>query len=640
MVMVTGSAKKLIFVLIGSIFIGELLIHVALSTLPTLPNWIESLLDPTFLSIFCFPLLYFYVFLPMASHISEQNQTEIQLRVAAAAFETHDGIMVMDSNFSIMRVNRAFEQITGYSEAEVIGKNQRILQSGLHDQAFYEVIWKELLSKGIWNGELWDRSKCGDIYPKQCTITAVRNDKGETTQYVAVFTNIAERKKAENEIYNLAFYDVLTGLPNRRLLLDRLDVALSASGRTRQYGALLFLDLDNFKTLNDTLGNEYGDILLIEVASRLKFIIKEADTVARVGGDEFVVLLENISSSLEDASQKVEQIAEKIRVILTEPYRLNENIRHTSASIGLCLFYDHNELVDDLLMRADMASYQAKSTGRNKVCFYDPQLHQILGSQAELESDLRAALREGQLELYYQIQLDQYKNPIGAEALVRWIHPKLGMVFPVDFIPIAEESSLILEVGHWVLNAACQQIAKWSKVDQTCNLVLAVNISAQQFMQPDFVEKIASLLQKYSIKASRLKLELTESVVLDELESVVTKMHSLRDVLGVTLSLDDFGTGYSSLSYLKLLPLDQIKIDQSFVRDMTTNTSDAKMVKNIIKMAHNFGLNVIAEGVDNEAQLSLLKKYGCLSYQGYLFSRPIPIEKFELFLFNSPLISA
>lgn len=463
---------------------------------------------------------------------------------------------------------------------------------------------------------------------------------GESTQYVAVFTNIAERKKAENEIYNLAFYDVLTGLPNRRLLLDRLDVALTASGRTRQYGALLFLDLDNFKTLNDTLGIEYGDILLIEVASRLKFIIREADTVARVGGDEFVVLLENISTSLEDATQKVEQIAEKIRVILTEPYRLNENIRHTSASIGLCLFYDHNELVDDLLMRADMASYQAKSTGRNKVCFYDPQMHQILGSQAELESDLRAALREGQLELYYQIQLDQYKNPIGAEALVRWIHPKLGMVFPVDFIPIAEESSLILEVGHWVLNAACQQIAKWSEVDQTSHLVLAVNISAQQFMQPDFVEKIASLLQKYSINASRLKLELTESVVLDELESVVTKMHSLRDVLGVTLSLDDFGTGYSSLSYLKLLPLDQIKIDQSFVRDMTTNTSDAKMVKNIIKMAHNFGLNVIAEGVDNEAQLSLLKKYGCLCYQGYLFSRPIPIEKFELFLFKSPLINA
>jgi len=635
----TNSTKKLIFVLIGSIFIGELLIMIAFTIFPPLPNWIENLLDPALLSIFCAPLLYFFVFRPMTRHITEQKQTENQLRVAAAAFETHDAIMITDADANIMRVNHAFELITGYSEEEVIGKNPRILQSGQHDEEFYKNMWKELMRTGLWNGEVWDRSKSGIIYPKQSTITAVKNDKGETVQYVAVFTNIAERKKAEDEIYHLAFYDVLTGLPNRRLLHDRLDVALSVSGRTHQYGALLFLDLDNFKTLNDTLGHEYGDMLLIEVANRLKFSVREADTVARLGGDEFVVLLENISENQEDASQKVAHIAEKIRTILADPYQLNENMRHTSPSIGVCLFFDHDVLVDELLKRADMAMYQAKSSGRNRVCFFDPHMQRLMEARAALESDLRIALVEGQLQLHYQIQLDQERHPIGAEALVRWAHPQRGMVSPSDFIPVAEESSLILEIGHWVLDTACRQIALWSKYEQTCSLVLAVNISAQQFMQPDFVEQIAGMLQKHQIEASSLKLELTESVVLDDLDSVVDKMLALRNVLGVTLSLDDFGTGYSSLSYLKQLPLDQIKIDQSFVRDMTTDTSDAMMVKNIIDMAHNFGLNVIAEGVETEDQLTLLKKNGCMSYQGYLFSKPIPIEQFDMFLNKNQLLS-
>jgi EAL domain-containing protein (putative c-di-GMP-specific phosphodiesterase class I) len=291
-------------------------------------------------------------------------------------------------------------------------------------------------------------------------------------------------------------------------------------------------------------------------------------------------------------------------------------------------------LVDELFKRADMAMYQSKNSGRNKVRFYDPQMQQVMESRAAMESGLRMALSEGQLRLYYQIQLDQNKNAIGAEALVRWIHPQRGLVSPAEFIPIAEESSLILEVGDWVLDTACKQIAEWSKVKQTSNLVLAVNISAKQFMQSDFVHQIASIIHKYKISPSRLKLELTESVVLDDLKTVVAKMNALREI-GVTLSLDDFGTGYSSLSYLKQLPLDQIKIDQSFVRDMTTDLSDAMMVKNIIDMAHNFGLNVIAEGVETENQLSKLKENGCKSYQGYLFSKPLPIEEFDLLLNES-----
>ena len=629
---ISKTNQYLWLVLTGCIFVGELIIMWVLNALPALNPWLGSFVDASLLSIFVAVLMYIFVFRNMKKAVADKFRAEEQLRLVSVAFEMQEAIMITDANAKILRVNRAFEKITGYSEQEVIGKNPSILGSGLHDHAFYAKLWSDLLSHGIWKGEMWDRGKNGEIYSKIATISAVRNDKNETVQYIAAFTDNTAHKKAENEIYRLAFYDALTGLPNRRLLLDRLSVALSASTRNQQYGALIFLDLDNFKTLNDTLGHYYGDMLLVEVAKRLKMSVREMDTVARLGGDEFVVLLEDLDADLQEASRKVAQIAEKLRVKIATPYQLNENTRHSSPSIGVCMFYRNQVSVDDLLKYADMAMYQAKNAGRNRVRFFDPHMQQVVETRALMEADLRSAITDKQLSLFYQVQLDQTMQPVGAEALLRWQHPTRGFVSPVDFIQIAEESSLILEIGDWVLETACRELARWSQHEKTRHLVLAINISAQQFMQTDFVEHVAEAVKAHQINPACLKLELTESVALGGLDVVVTKMLALKHGIGVTLSLDDFGTGYSSLSYLKKLPFNQIKIDRSFVRDMLTDTSDAMMVKNIIDMTHNFGMQVIAEGVETEQQLALLREYGCLSYQGYLFSKPLPVEEFEMLL--------
>ncbi|MDD5240436.1 MAG: EAL domain-containing protein [Sulfuricella sp.] len=564
----------------------------------------------------------------LSFQVEERKRIEEQLRIAATTFETHEGIMITDAYANIIRVNNAFETITGYRAEEVLGKNPRMLSSGRHDKAFFASMWKGLRNDGVWSGEVWDRNKAGGVYPKDVTITAVKDETGKTTQYVSIFSDISERKKAEEEIFNLAFYDALTQLPNRRLLRDRLNTALAASQREKKFGALIFLDLDNFKTLNDTMGHDAGDALLIEVARRLSSVVREIDTVARLGGDEFVVLIVNAHSNEEEAAQHIAHLAEKIRTVLTMPYPIMGGTHFSSPSIGVCLFHGTNEPVEELIKRADMAMYQAKSSGRNRVQFFDPVMQQAVACRIALESDLRQALVEQQFQLHYQVQMDKEVRPVGAEALIRWVHPARGMVSPAEFIPIAEETALILEIGKWVLETACQQLEKWSHDPLTQHLVLAVNISAQQFKQEHFVETVAGIIGRFSIVPSQLKLELTEGVVLGDVDSVIEKMLAIRHVLGLTLSLDDFGTGYSSLSYLKRLPLDQIKIDQSFIRDLTTDPNDAMMIKTIIDMAENFGLNVIAEGVENEHQLQHLQEIGCMAYQGYYFSKPVPAEQF------------
>ena len=553
------------------------------------------------------------------------------LRISAIAFETHEAIVITDCHPRVLRVNQAFQNITGYTAEEIVGRNPNLLRAEKKSKAFYEEMWATIFREGKWSGEMLDKRKNGVVYPKWLTITAVTTPDGTLTHYVGSFFDITGRKKAEEEIKRLAFFDSLTNLPNRRLLLDRLQHALAASARSGRHGAIMFIDLDNFKVINDTKGHDYGDLLLVEIAQRLQSCVREGDTVARFGGDEFVVMLEGLGMRAEHAVAHAEEVAEKIRATINRPCLIKECELHSAASIGISLFVDHQTKAEALLKHADIAMYQAKGAGRNAVRFFDPDMQDILEARITMESDLRRALAEQQFSLYYQAQVDYAGRILGAEAVLRWLHPQRGMISPVQFIPIAEENLLILDIGQWVLETACRQLASWGNDERKSHLALAVNVSARQFKLADFVDKVAAAIESHRIEPSRLKLDLTESVVLDDLDDIVTKMRALK-ALGVALSMDDFGTGYSSLSHLKQLPLDQLKIDRSFVRDIVTDSNDAMMVRTIIDMAHNFRLSVIAEGVENEAQLAFLKQHGCMAYQGYLFSKPIPVEEFEALL--------
>jgi diguanylate cyclase (GGDEF)-like protein len=438
----------------------------------------------------------------------------------------------------------------------------------------------------------------------------------------------SERRMVKEKIDNLAFFDQLTGLPNRTQLLDRLQHALRASKQSGKYGALLFVDLDNFKTLNDTLGHDVGDLLLKQVAQRLRQCVRERDTVARLGGDEFVIILADMTLTGVDVATQIGRISEKIRATLSQPYRLGEVPYYSTASIGATAYLGNQVGNDDLMKQADLAMYKAKEGGRDAWRFFDPYMEHALKEQATLEDDLRHAIAENQLVLYYQAQIVGELRVTGAEVLVRWQHPERGLVMPGDFIWLAEKTGLILPLGHWVLQSACRQLAQWAASPEMSTLTLAVNVSAHQFRQPDFVDQVLAVLEATGANPKRLKLELTESMLVHNVQEIIEKMSALK-VRGVGFSLDDFGTGYSSLSYLKRLPLDQLKIDQSFVRDILIDTNDAAIAKLVIVLADSMGLMVIAEGVEIESQRHLLAHMGCHAYQGYLFSRPVPLATFE-----------
>jgi diguanylate cyclase (GGDEF)-like protein/PAS domain S-box-containing protein len=563
--------------------------------------------------------------------ITDRKQIESDLRIAAIAFESHESVMITDANGVILRVNRAFTDSTGYTPEEALGQTPRLFKSGRHDANFYRTMWETILRTGKWEGEIWDRRKNGEVYPKWLTITAVKGDDGVVTHYVGAHFDITERKAAEEKIKHLAYYDALTGLPNRRLLMDRLQQALASSARSARQGALLIIDLDNFKALNDTLGHDVGDMLLQQVAQRLQPCVREGDTVARLGGDEFVLVLENLSEQTLEAAAQTEAIGEKILTALNRPYQLGAHDYRTTSSIGVTLFIGHQSSLEELMKQTDIAMYQAKKAGRNTLRFFDPQMQETINERVSLESELHKALEQQQFQLYYQIQVDISRRPLGAEALIRWSQPERGMVSPAQFIPLAEETGLILPIGQWVLETACAQIKAWEQDALTRDLVLAVNVSPKEFRQAGFVAQVQASIQRHGINPKLLKLELTESLLLENVENTILTMNVLNEI-GVQFSLDDFGTGYSSLQYLKQLPLDQLKIDRSFVRDIATDSSDIAIVRTIVAMAQSLNLDVIAEGVETEEQRQLLLENGCSRHQGYLFSKPVPIEQFEALL--------
>jgi len=569
--------------------------------------------------------------LGIARDITERRKAEEQLRIAATAFETQEGITITDANEVILRVNRAFSHITGYAPEEVVGNTPRLLRSGMHDSAFYTAMWESIRNEGSWQGEILNRRKSGEIYPEWLNITAVKNTHGEVTHYVGAFIDITARKAAEKEIEHLAYFDLLTQLPNRRLLLDRLQQAMVGCARTGRMGALLFLDLDNFKILNDTCGHYVGDQLLIKVANRLASCVRDGDTISRLGGDEFVVMLEDLSGNPQEAAAQAKAVGEQILVSLNRHYVMDGRVHHSTPSIGAALFGDRESSVDELLRQADIAMYQAKSAGRNTLRFFDPDMQAVLTVRAELETALRLGVERRQFVLYYQPQVDSTHGIVGAEALLRWEHPERGTVSPAQFIPLAEDTGLILPIGQWVLEEACARLKAWEADPRTRDLHLAINVSAHQFRQADFVDQVIQTLEKTGAPAACLKLELTETLVLDDIDGAIKKMRALKQ-RGVGFSMDDFGTGYSSLSYLTRLPLDQLKIDQSFIHNLPESSNDAVIVQTIITMARSLELAVIAEGVETEAQRQFLVQHGCPVFQGYLFSKPVALAQFEKLL--------
>lgn len=559
--------------------------------------------------------------------ITERLKAEEELRLQAAIFEYSDeGIIVTDVSKRIISVNRSFTKITGYEAHEVIGQLPSMLRSGLHGRVFYDEMNASIADNGLWIGELWNRRKNGENFPVWMSISGVHNKEGAITHYFSVFSDLTERKNAEQQIYRLAYYDPLTGLPNRARLYTLLRQALLEAQRTRAHGAILFIDLNRFKQINDSLGHVHGDTLLKKVAKRLSACLRGEDIVARIGSDEFVVSLVGIARH-EDASV----VAQKILDSLSRPIMVEGHELQISASIGISVYPDDGDDAETLIKNADVAMDRAKrGEAHDGYMFFSPGMNQRALERLKLESNLRRALEREELLLYYQPQLNlQSGSIVGAEVLLRWNHPGTGMISPAEFIPLAEETGLIIPIGEWILETVCARNREW----QTAGLPivkLAVNISAKQF-RPTLPNIVAETLARHALEARFLELEITESMIMQNVEGVIAMMDDFRS-LGISLSLDDFGTGYSSLSYLKRFPIDKLKIDQSFVRGVTQDADDAAITRAIISLSKNLGLRVIAEGVETEEQLAFIKAAGCEEIQGYYYSRPLPEEDFVKFL--------
>jgi len=560
---------------------------------------------------------------------TESKRARQKLNLAAKIIESsREGIVVTDTAGIIVDVNEAFGSLTGYSRDDVLGRNPSMMKSGRHDAEFYRNMWTMLIETGHWSGEVWDRRKNGELFAKLLSISAVRNDLGEVTHYVGIFSDITKIKQTEERLQHMAHFDPLTRLPNRLLFRDRLHHALVETGRHKQMVALMLLDLDRFKDINDTLGHKAGDDLLVTVAERLVGCVRKSDTVARLGGDEFTVVLSEIAGPSAVAS-----VARKILQVLAEPFDLAGRSVFVTASVGITLYPSDGAKVDRLLQNADMALYRAKELGKNTFQFFSPEMNLEVKRRIELEQDLRGALDRNEFVVYYQPRLDTETGHItGGEALLRWNHPKRGLVSPDEFISVAEETGLIVPIGEWVLRTACTQTRTWQQLGLP-PVTIAVNVAARQLSYADLADTIAQIVSETGLEPRFLELELTESGAMNDADATIKIFRELKQH-GIRVCIDDFGTGYSSLSYLKRFPIDKLKIDKSFVEFSSSDPDDQAIVETIVAIAHTLKLTVVAEGVETKAQLEFLKSLHCDEWQGYYCSKPVPPAAFEGLLAN------
>lgn len=566
-------------------------------------------------------------YVAMKEDITQLKEDEKQLRLASTVFQTAiEAVMVLDAEKIIVAVNNAFTLITGYEENEVIGKSPILLSSGHHSADFYEKMDRELIATGHWQGEICNRRKSGEMYYEWLSVTVIRDKLGQLESYVSIFSDISKRKKAEDKIYHQANYDSLTGLANRDLFIDRFDQSLALAKRDKTMLAILFIDLDGFKNINDTFGHSKGDLLLKNTAVRLQNAVRATDTVARLSGDEFAIMLCNDNDVYSN-----EKVAAKVLKKLAMPFQLEEKEAHITASIGIAIFPEDGQSSDALLAKADSAMYMAKEKGKNNVQFFTKEMDTKAKLRRNLEVELRKAIINDELIVHYQPIHDiKTKKVVAAEALVRWQHPTRGLIPPLEFIPLAEDIGFIVDIGDWVLMQACKQAKVWQN-QFGCSPKISINVSSIQLHCQDFIDKLKQMLVQTQLPSALLTLEITESFLLEQGNDTLSKLQAIRG-LGIDLSIDDFGTGYSSLSYLKRFPINILKIDRSFIKDISINSEDETLTYAILLIAESLGLNVVAEGVENTAQCELLSKHSCQFVQGYLFSKPLASTEFIEYL--------
>ncbi len=635
--------KSLLQLLLWTL-LSEGTIMLLLPLLGPMPAEMSVILDATVLVFLLTLPVFFLLYLPMRRRILAHKRSEEALLVTntrlsqeiAIRLETEEnyklyikvfenageGIVITDPKARIIAINPAYSDMTGYPPEEVIGANPKILRSGRHGEDFYTAMWQSLLKNGAWKGEIWDRKKSGEVFSKWLSIKAVWSDSGQISHYVGIFSDVTHVKETEERMQYMAWYDPLTRLPNRMLFRDRVTQEMALGRRAGTHAAVFFIDLDRFKYINDTLGHDSGDAMLLQVAERLQKCFRQTDTIARMGGDEFTVLLPNPGES-----QNIVHLAEKVIRELKQSFTVSGHEFFIGASIGIALFPEDGRDYETLIKNADIAMYNAKEVGRGTYKFFSPQMNEKTNRRLSLEKDLRKALEQNEFVLYYQPKIGIASGLIvGMEALIRWCHPEKGMISPGDFIPLAEETGLIIPMGLWVLKTACQQVHSWRTMGWK-SLRVAVNLSALQVQSEDIIQQVKDVLATTDLTSDGLELEITESIAMHDVTRTVGIIREFRE-MGIHISIDDFGTGYSSLSYLKSLPLHALKIDQSFVRDLVENSEDASIVTSIISMAAAMNLEVVAEGVETEEQLAFLAKQNCSQAQGYFFSRPVSADDF------------